>query len=518
MTTHTTHHVAVIDLGSNTCRLVVFSAAPGYAFRLEDQIREVVRLRQGLTKNGLAPSAVERALFTLRLFKRFCDSYPVVQILAAGTSAVRDAADGEAFVRRVRREVGLDVRILSGEEEAYYGALGALNEAPVQEGVVLDIGGGSAQLSQIQRRRFVRGLALGLGALQLTERFVRSDPPSAEDLAAVQAEIDAQLDGVGWLTAVGDGCLVGVGGTIRNLARIEMARLKSPLSTLHGAVLSLDGLQETIDRLRALPLGKRERLLGLNSDRADIILAGALVVRTVMQRLGVVAMRVSEGGLREGLFYEQFWGHLPSPIIPDVRRFGVLNLARNYRYHKRHANHVRFLALRLFAQLQGLHGRGTAEQELLDAAALLHDLGTVIGYEGHHRHSQTLIEYNGLPGFTSREISLIALLTRYHRKGVPSVNGYDVFLGSEDDRRLLLQLSAILRMAEFLERGRNSAVDDLLASWTDQELTLTVVADEYPAVELWEAQRQALPLFELAFGRTVQLHSLATPHDWLKVG
>ena len=502
--------VGIIDLGSNTARLVVMGAIPGYSYRIEDEIREVVRLRQGMTERGLSEEAVARALSTMRLFKRFCDSTGTGTILATATSAVRDAANGRAFVDRVRRELGLQLRILDGEREAYYGALGALNEVPVGDGLILDIGGGSAQISQVRGGRYLRGESRTLGALALTERFIRKDPPSKREADAVRAEVADQLATIPWLSEHHGARLVGLGGTIRNLAKIESARQESPLNTLHGFVLTRRSVEQSLSLFLDEPLQKRQKIAGLSADRADIITAGACTVLGVFDRLQVEALTISTSGLREGVFFEHFWQHLPYPVIPDVRRFSVLNVARNYQYEKRHASHVRFLAGRLFEQLTPLHGFGAAERELLDAAALLHDLGTVIAYDGHHKHSQTLIHYNGLAGFSRREISLIALLARYHRKGMPSRAGYESLLDGGDDV-LLQQLAAILRLAEFLERGRNAAVDDVIVSWGEDFLRLTLIADEHPAVEIWETERNALPLVEAAYGRKVLLDSIAAP-------
>jgi exopolyphosphatase/guanosine-5'-triphosphate,3'-diphosphate pyrophosphatase len=234
-----------------------------------------------------------------------------------------------------------------------------------------------------------------------------------------------------------------------------------------------------------------------------------------MERLKVDRLTVSINGLREGLFYEYFWGHLVDPVIADIRSFGVLNLARIYGYQKTHANHVRFLAGRMFDQLAPLHGYGAAERELLAAAALLHDLGTLIGYDAHDIHSQTLITNAGLPGYSPREIALIALLTRYHRKGTPTPGPYASLLREGDDL-LLTRLAAILRLAEYLERGRTSAVDDVAISWNagangNGQLRLTLIADEYPAVEIWQTQRNAFDLMERAFDRPLVIDSTAAP-------
>jgi exopolyphosphatase/guanosine-5'-triphosphate,3'-diphosphate pyrophosphatase len=513
----TQQRTAVIDLGSNTARLIVMSAVPGYAYHLNDEIREVVRLRQGMTERGLSDEAVARALVTLRLFKRFCDSTRVDRIIATATSAVRDAANGPEFVRQVESALELPLRILDGEREAYYGVLGALNETPLVDGYVLDIGGGSMQLSQVRGRRYQRGASLPLGALALSERFLRRDPPPAAELDAIRREIAARLATIPWLgerkKKNGRGPLVALGGTVRNMASMAAARRAYPLNTLHGFSLGRDELAENIRLLSELPLAERELLPGLSSDRADIILPGALVLWAVMDALETDEVLVSVNGLREGLFFEYFWQHLSYPVISDVRQFSVLNKARVYQYSKAHANQVRFLAGRLFEQLEPLHGLGHVEREWLDAAALLHDLGTLISYDDHHKHSEALIINSGLAGFAPRETALIALMARYHRKGRPRVDGFEQLLQAGDEQRLM-HLAAMLRLAEFLERGRNANVDDVGAQWDEETLRLTLYADEFPAVEIWEAERNATGLMGKAFGRQVSIESTAAPGDW----
>jgi exopolyphosphatase/guanosine-5'-triphosphate,3'-diphosphate pyrophosphatase len=500
--------IAVIDLGSNSARVVVMRYTPDHSYHLEDEIREIVRLRVGMTAAGLSEEAMNRGLATLQLFKRFCQSLNVDQIIATATSAVREAANGHLFMQRVQREVGIDLRILSGEEEAFYGVLGALNAVPLTDGVVMDIGGGSAQLSQIRNRRFVQGQALTLGALALTERFVHSDPVKKSEIRNVQAEIERQLDTVSWLKRE-RGPLVGLGGTIRNLAKIEAARRSFPLNSINGFCVTGSGLDIIINLLREMPFAPRSRIPGLSRDRADIILPGALVVRAVMNRLGVSEISISERGLREGLFFEHFLNNLDYPVTPSLRTFSVLNLGRFYGYHETHANHVLHLASRLFDELAPLHGYGDWERELLRSAALLHDIGTSVRYNDHHKYSQMLIADNGLPGFTSREIAIIALLARFHRKGTPSTTAYASLLQANDEARVL-KLSALLRLSEYLERGRTGMVRDVQAEWDKKHLRLTLISDEYPAVELWDAQRNAASVMEPAFGRSISFESQLT--------
>ena len=495
---------AILDLGSNSARVVVMNGIAGWSYHLEDEIREIVRLREGLTGDGLSPAAMTRGLITLRLFQQFCDSLSVDHIIATATSAVREAKNGAPFLERIEAETGLQLRILDGDEEAYYGVLGALGAVNLENGVVVDIGGGSAQVSQVRGRRFVRGQALTLGALALTERFVESDPIAKTELQAVQNEINRQLDGVTWLPDE-RGPIVGLGGTIRNLAKVEAARCNFPLPNIGGFELSAHSLDQTIAQLSELPLAQRRKIAGLSGDRADIILPGALVIRAILERLNQDELTISGAGLREGLFFEEFWRDLPFPVAPDLRAFSVLNLARFFDYQASHAAHVQFLSLRLFDQLQPLHGLGALEREWLEAAATLHDIGTAIRYNDHHKHSQLLITNNGLPGFSPRETAIIALLTRYHRKGTPDAGEFKSLLEKGDDERLLV-LSAILRLSEYLERGRSGAVRDVQVRFDKKQLTLTLIARN-AEVEMWVTQLQGVDLLATAFGRAVKLES-----------
>ncbi|BCM93103.1 exopolyphosphatase [Abditibacteriota bacterium] len=500
--------VAVIDLGSNSARVVVMAGRAGFNFHLEDEIREIVRLREGMTSAGLSEAAMTRGLFTLRLFKQFCDSLQVHHIIATATSAVREATNGAQFLERVEREVGLSLRILDGDQEAFYGVIGALGALAPENGVVVDIGGGSAQLSQVRERRFKQGQALTLGALALTERFIRTDPIQKSELKAVQNEIERQLDSVAWLRGE-RGPVMGLGGTIRNLAKMEAARQRFPLQSINGFTLSLPALDNLIRQLCELPISQRRRIPGLVRDRADIILPGALVIRAVLGRLGQNELLVSESGLREGLFFEEFWRALPYPVVPNLREFSVLNLARFYNYQEAHTRHVQFLSQRLFDQLAPLHGYGPIEREWLSAAAILHDIGTAIRYNDHHKHSQTLIISNGLPGYSPREVAIIALLARYHRKGTPAVGEFAPLL-EEGDLRRLQHLAAFLRLAEYLERGRNGIVRDVHVQWDKKQLTLSLVSEQDPTVELWVAQLNGLDLMKSVFARHVILENTSS--------
>jgi len=338
----------------------------------------------------------------------------------------------------------------------------------------------------------------------MTERFF-SDPPKKKEVKALVKHMTQTLgdDPAGF----GDGApLYGLGGTIRNLAKMQLARSGYPLDLLHGYVFTEDALADVTDTLLERSAAERLELPGLNADRADIIAAGAVVALTVLRRSGAGSLTVSAQGLREGLFYPYL---VPEPphLIADVRAFSVQNLERHFYDHPEHNAHVAKLALDLFDGLAALHGYGDAERELLHAAARLHDIGMAVNYFDHHKHGFYLLLSGALPGFTHREQALVALLVRYHRKGAPTDQGLGAVL-AEGDMARVQKLGALLRLAEYLERSKAQRVTGLRCHVGDAYVQLELLGHA-TAVERREAEARK-GLFESAYGVTLELTSVGT--------
>lgn len=490
--------VGVIDLGSNTTRLIVMEFQPHYAFKLIDEIKETVRLIQGAgTSNKLQPPPIQRAVTALKMFASFCKATDVPRVIGIATSAMRDAINQTDVLHLIAKESGIDFRVVSGEEEAYYGYLGVLNSLPLRDGFIIDIGGGSAQVSLVRGRGFVRAMSAPLGAVRMTERFLRSDPPTKSELRSLEEQLDSTLHKLDWFKLNSSMELVGVGGTIRNIANIDQKLLDYPLDRLHAYHLTRERVEIICDELRKRTIREREDLPGLNDERADVILAGALTLRQMMRHCKADVLHVSGEGLREGVFYEQFLPGLRPAIIPNLRAFAVENLARAYNYQHIHVAKVRELALQMFDQLQKLHGYGPWERELLSAAATLHDIGVEVNYYEHHKHSAYIILSSLMPGYNHREIAIIALLARYHRKGAVNVQSFQRVLNADDDLRIA-RLSALLRLAEYLDRSKSQVVSDVRCVVNGNvQIIVETVGDA--TLEIWDANRRA-GLFRKAFG------------------
>jgi exopolyphosphatase/guanosine-5'-triphosphate,3'-diphosphate pyrophosphatase len=494
--------IAVCDLGSNSFRLVVFTAAEGW-WRRTDEIHEAVRIGAGLAETGrLSEEGIARALATTEVFAHFCEATGITDIDAVATSAIRDATNAEDFLSRA----ALPVRVLSKEEEARMGYLAAVNSTTLADGAVLDLGGGSMQLVRVASRHAVELQSWPLGAVRMTERFgLGEGTASKKQLRALRDHVAAELEDAPWLPKAGDR-LVGIGGTVRNLAAAVQRAEGIPEFGVQGFVVQRDALAELVARLAALEPADRAKVPGIKYSRADLILAGAAVVDAVLDLGGFPAIEATEAGLREGVF---FANHLEGdpPLFDDVRRASVVNLSHQYHADPAHTEHVARLALGLFddTAAAGLHPGDARERELLWAACVLHDIGMSVDYDDHHKHSKYLVLNSGLPGFDQREVAIIGQAVRFHRKGLPTTGGFDKLL-RDGDEAILDRCALFLRLAEDLERSRDQLVREVAVRVDgDGEVRLDLHADGDVRVARWAASRET-DLFRRALNRelTVQ--------------
>jgi exopolyphosphatase / guanosine-5'-triphosphate,3'-diphosphate pyrophosphatase len=503
--------LAVIDLGSNSFRLVVFESGEGW-WRRTDEIYEPVRIGQGLMATGrLGEEPIERALATLDVFAHFCHASGLTdaEVDAVATSAIRDAENAPEFLERARERFPFRVRVLSREEEARYGYLAAVNSTTLADGCVLDLGGGSMQLVGVEGRLESSSGSWPLGTVRMSERFLPPNGPAKRrQLTELREYIRAELDRVGWLAELREHApvrLVGIGGTLRNLAAAAQRAAGLPSNGVQGMVIGVDALEALIERLAALPAAERADVPGIKPARADLILGGAVVVREALRAVGAEAIETTEAGLREGVFFERLLAGSDESLFEDVRRASVLNMAAQYRVDGPHTRHVAALALGMFDELArlGLHDGDARERELLWAACMLHDIGMSIDYDDHHKHSRYLILNGGLPGFAPVETAIIAQAARYHRKGMPSPGPMSALFGPGDEERLD-RCAALLRLAEDLERSRDQLVRDTDIDLDDGSVRLRLIAEGDPAVPRWAAGRER-ELFARAFHRELSV-------------
>lgn len=444
--------LAVVDVGSNSGRLVVYRHdAEGHLELLEDT-KATLRLAHDLQQGErLSEAAMARTLAALKDFQSVARAAGAARLIVVGTSAMREAPNGPELLERIRQETGIAVEIIDGLTEARYSFLGAIHSLPVESGYVLDIGGGSLELVHFRDRTAVSAQMLPLGALRLSTRFLTSDPPKVKEIEALQRHVEEVLDRAGFSRADAGQVLVGTGGTLRRLAKIDQRARGYPVAQVHGYELSLKDVTRIIDQLAALPLAERVTLPGLSSDRVDSILGGALAVQVVLRRLGVARLLISGEGLREGIAYDHFG--LAERSLEDVRRAAVLALARNFAtWDAARAERRARLATELAATLAPAPSAGLSAEylALLQLAARLLDIGRSIDYYNRYAHTAAIVLLSHLGGFGHRELARLAVLIREAEKGKRV--GAEVALLDEEDEAQLPRLALLLALADEFER------------------------------------------------------------------
>lgn len=488
--------IAAIDLGSNSIHMIVVQVHADLSFEVVDREKEMVRLGAGGLDGGrLTEQAMAAGLDVLSRYRLLADSHEVDEVLAAATSAIREAENGGEFLRRVEREAGIRVHVISGTEEArlIHMAAGYATDIGRRRAAVIDIGGGSVEITLGTSARPSMARSFKVGVIRLAERFVKSDPIDGSDERKLARYILKQAgDYLDEIAARGFDRVIGTSGTILSLG--ALAVWPDAPEELRNLRVSAKAIRRVRERLTSMDLQRRLKLPGLDPKRADISVAGSVLLDTLLDRLGAREITLCDFALREGLVLDYIRRNTSTirqaDRYPDVRLRSVMELGERCRYDADHARHVADLAVRLFDGTRTWHKLGDRERRWLEYGALLHDVGVHISYERHHRHSYYLIKNGGLRGFEPEEIEIIALLARYHRRAAPkrAHEGYGAL--PRPARRAVRVLSSLVRLAEGLDRTRTGAIHDVEMAPDETRVVARLHARGDAELELWAAERQ----------------------------
>ncbi|HWB29731.1 MAG TPA: Ppx/GppA phosphatase family protein [Vicinamibacterales bacterium] len=492
--------IAAIDIGTNSLHMMVCRIRPDLSFEVIDREKDMVRLGMGgLDGRRLAESSMAAAVTTLSKFTRIAEAQGVDEIVAAATSAVREAENGADFVATVQRELGLRVRVISGTEEARLIHLAAAYAIQLgkRPSIVVDIGGGSTEITLGTSDRLIAGKSFKLGVIRLTEKYGQSDPLARRDERRMVRRIKSELgDYLAQLSKRRIDRVIGTSGTIQSLG--AMVTGHSTGEDLRQVRVSAKALRRLRKRLTSLTLQQRLKLPSLDPRRADLAPAGAVLLDTILDGLDADEITLCDFALREGLVLDYIARnaqHIRTvDRYPDVRRRSVIELAERCNYLAPHAQQVARLALAIFDATRSRHGLGSREREWLEYAAILHDVGTHISYERHHKHSYYLIRHGGLRGFEPEEIEIIALVARYHRQATPKKSHAEYAALPERARRVVRVLAAIVRLAEGLDRSHGQVVSDLDLRSRNGRVAMRLTSRGDADLELWAADRHAAAL------------------------
>ncbi|NVN90552.1 MAG: Ppx/GppA family phosphatase [Desulfuromonadales bacterium] len=505
--------LAAIDIGTNSIRGIVVEMDRMGTFRVLDDEKVTVRLGEGIAHdNAISPAAWLRAMDALARMKKVADGYGVVGVEAVATSAVRRASNGEAFVKAVADTVGMSIRVISGEEEAELATLSTFRNFDMTgtRYTIVDIGGGSVEVISALGNHIEELYSLELGAVVMTENYIGTDPVRKGDHLKLRRHIRKVLkaeclDGVQPVQ-----CVIGSGGTMTSIAAMVMAMRQEEYGSCHGYEVRRFEVVHLLAMLMRKDLKGRRAIPGLNPDRADIIVAGVTVVDEIMEFFGANLLKINERGLREGLILSALRKYklLPEEKKPRTWRESVLEFARSCHFDEEHSLQVAKLSLELFDAVADHFCLAERWRQLLEAAALLHDIGYLINYSGHHKHSYHLIRHADLFGFTPREREIVANVARYHRKSLPKKSHESFVRLSPQDKIVVKQLGGILRLADGLDRRRNNVVSALDCSITPTTFLVKMTGGDDVSVELFGGKVKG-DLFEAAFDR--RLHLAAAP-------
>ncbi|MGE3842899.1 MAG: Ppx/GppA phosphatase family protein [Vicinamibacterales bacterium] len=505
--------LAAIDIGTNSVHMIVVRVRADLSFEVIDREKEMVRLGAGgLDGRKLTEAAMAAGLQALSKFRRLADAHEVDEIIATATSATREAENGGDFLAAIAQQTGIRAKIISGAEEARLIHLAATYGIDLEggKGVVIDIGGGSTEVTLGGPGDAQLARSFKLGVIRLTERYVKSDPLTSREERRLVKHIESTVGAhVNEIRKRGYARVIGTSGTILSLgAMAAAAQGNNAGGDLRNVRVGAKAIRRLRKQLVGLDQRDRLELPGLDPRRADISVAGSVLIDTLLRVLEADEITLCDLALREGLILDYINSHRAQIAkvdrYPDIRRRSVLELGERCNYWSLHTQQVSTLALALFDQTQSIHQLGPKEREWLEYGALLHDIGVHISYQGHHKHSQYLIRHGDLRGFEPHEIDIIGLVARYHRRGEPKKSDDEYAALRGPLRSVVRTLAAFTTLAEGLDRSHAQVVQglDVIDRGTDMVIRLRCTADA--ELEQWAAHRHLQP-FETLVGKPARI-------------
>ncbi|MDE6676297.1 MAG: Ppx/GppA family phosphatase [Clostridia bacterium] len=448
--------IGIIDLGSNSARLVIVKMFGDGHFMVEDELKESVRLGQDMDRDGfLKPQRVAETIKTLKMFRRLCDANGVERIIAVATAAVRRAKNQRSFLDEIQASCGLKVTVLSEEEEATLVYRGVINSMDMPKGIILEIGGGSTKIIYYNRRSILNYATLAFGAVTLTDLF-KNDGTPKEQTAKIEEFFAEQFKKIEWLSEVDpETPLIGVGGSFRNLYKMNRIVRKYPLNVVHNYTFATEDFRSIYEMVRELDVEKRKRIRGLSPARADIMPAALAIIKSFTDYMHIESFTVSGCGLREGIMINQAVPLTVERPISDVLGYSLTSLVKYYGCNEQHIENVVHLSIQLFKQLRVLHKFPRSYLKVLKIAASLHDCGYRVRYYNNQQHSRYIILNSPVYGATHREIVLAAFVAGCHKKeDVPAADWAKYKdIVSDEDLDVVKKLGVLLRIGESLDRS-----------------------------------------------------------------
>ena len=514
--------IAAIDLGTNSFHAVLVDIYPDGSFRTIDKLKEMVILAEKGMDNHLSEDAMERGLEALKRIKFLCDSQQVEQILAYATSAIREADNGGEFIQRMIDEVGIKARAISGKMEAELIGLAVRHSVSLDEEMVLmvDIGGGSVEFIVGNRQEFVHVSSLKLGVARMAVRYVREDPITTQEKQALKQHFKKELSGIAEvLQKYPVKTMIGSSGTMENIAAmIAGQNTSSEIRILNELVFTSKEFRSFYKDFIKLTSKERAQIKELEEKRVDIINPGMVLLKFLIKEFSIERVKISEAALRDGMILNFINSQKGKPELemmahfPDPRKRSIYELLRKCNWQEQHSTHVTNMALQLFDVLREELKLPESDRELLEYAGLLHDIGYHISHRKHHKHALYLIRNSDLRGFREDEINLMANVARYHRRSTPNKRHPAYKELDKKLRKRVKKLSALLRVADGLDRSHYQNVQELEIINEEERIILYITTEGDPELEIWGALRKS-QLFEKVTGKKLEIFAVAEKEE-----
>ncbi len=454
--------IAIIDLGSNTARLLIMEISATGHFHIVDQLKEAPRLGEGMDRDGfLKPQRIQETIKTIKMFRKLCDSYGIEKITAVATAAVRHAKNQRSFLDEVASVCGIKFKVLSAEEEAMYVYKGVINTMDIPKGLILEIGGGSTKIVYYNRRNLLAHETLPFGSITLTELFAADNLPPAEQAEKIEEFFTEQLKRIPWLENVDpETQFIGVGGSFRNLCRMAKIMRKYPLKNIHNYVLKDVEFTHTYNMLKSLELDRKKKIRGLSSGRADILPSALAAVAAFKKYMNLGDIVISGSGLRTGIIFNYAVPTTMDKPISDILGYSLAGLIEFYGCNKQHTEQVVDLSIQLFKQLRVLHKFPRQHLKILKVAASLHDAGRRVDFYNYEKHSGYAVMNANIYGLSHRDTVLAAFVAANTSMEDINLAEWAKYrdLVTDDDIEAVKKMGVMLRIADSLDRSMTSAV------------------------------------------------------------
>lgn len=479
--------IGIIDIGSNSIRLVIYEINAHGAYRVVSEHKDSARLSERIGSDGILYSKdIISIVPILSHYALLCKVHEVQTIRTVATAAIRNATNSAEIVRILQEQSGLHIEVLSGTEEARYGYLGVINTIDIRDGLIIDIGGGSTEVTLLRNRKLLHSVSFPFGAVNTTRQFMKNGNLTEQEMSDIRRMVEDAILAHPWIAGSPNLPMIGLGGTIRTLGKISQKRNKYSLQLAHNYMLKPGELRDFLQLLSSMPLEKRKKIDGLSKERADIIVPGLIIMDTIFEAAGSSSCIISGSGLRDGLFYEMF--DPKHPIKEDVLEASIHNLLLLHpNAAVKHVSHVDKFAMQLYRTLTAPHESEDRSQRYLHTAALLHRIGASVHYYHYLKHTQYMMTGAHIDGLSHREIVICSFIATYRTKSRThqQVLAHKDLL-MESDEALIVKLGTLLKLAMALDHSETQPVQELQTTQTESTLTLKLLCIHNPIMELKE--------------------------------